>query len=71
MVGISYFAMTQMEAAVERPPHLKAIMPIAGTFDLYESADASRVDEQQLRHAVSLDDRDDFGAMPTLSGGAG
>jgi uncharacterized protein len=38
MIGISYFAMTQMEAAVERPPHLKAIMPIAGTFDLYESA---------------------------------
>jgi len=38
MVGISYFACTQMEAAVERPPHLKAIMPIAGTYDLYESA---------------------------------
>jgi predicted acyl esterase len=38
MIGISYFAMTQMEAAVERPPHLKAIMPIACTFDLYESA---------------------------------
>src|ERR1700754_1359389 len=38
MIGISYFACTQMEAAVERPPHLKAIMPIAGTFDLYESA---------------------------------
>jgi predicted acyl esterase len=38
MVGISYFACTQMEAAVERPPHLKAIMPIAGTWDLYESA---------------------------------
>jgi uncharacterized protein len=38
MVGISYFAGTQMEAAVEKPPHLKAIMPIAGTFDLYESA---------------------------------
>jgi uncharacterized protein len=37
-IGISYFAGTQMEAAVERPPHLKAIMPIAGTFDLYESA---------------------------------
>ena len=29
MIGISYFAGTQMEAAVERPPHLKAIMPIA------------------------------------------
>ena len=38
MIGISYFAGTQMEAAVERPAHLKAIMPIAGTFDLYESA---------------------------------
>jgi uncharacterized protein len=38
MIGISYFAGTQMEAAVERPPHLNAIMPIAGTFDLYESA---------------------------------
>jgi uncharacterized protein len=38
MVGISYFAMTQLEAAVERPPHLKAIMPLAGTFDLYDSA---------------------------------
>jgi putative CocE/NonD family hydrolase len=29
MIGISYFAMTQMEAAVERPPHLKAIMPVS------------------------------------------
>jgi len=38
MIGISYFAGTQMEAAVERPPHLKAIMPVAGTYDLYESA---------------------------------
>ena len=38
MVGISYFAMTQMEAAVERPPHLKAIMPVAGSFDLYDAA---------------------------------
>ncbi|WP_213958842.1 CocE/NonD family hydrolase [Variovorax sp. dw_954] len=38
MVGISYFAMTQMEAAVGRPPHLKAIMPIAGSFDLYDAA---------------------------------
>src|SRR6195952_1956404 len=38
MVGISYFAMTQLEAAAERPPHLRAIFPVAGTFDLYESA---------------------------------
>ncbi len=38
MVGISYFAMTQLEAAVERPPHLKAIFPVAVTSDLYEAA---------------------------------
>jgi uncharacterized protein len=38
MVGISYFAMTQFEAAVEQPPHLKAIFPLAGTVDLYEAA---------------------------------
>jgi uncharacterized protein len=38
MIGISYFAGTQMAAAVERPPHLKAIMPIAGTYDFYQSS---------------------------------
>jgi uncharacterized protein len=38
MVGISYFAMTQLEAAVERPPHLKAIFPVGVTIDLYEAA---------------------------------
>ena len=38
MIGISYFAMTQLEAAVERPPHLKAIFPVAVTIDLYEAA---------------------------------
>ncbi|GAB7070551.1 CocE/NonD family hydrolase [Mycobacterium hodleri] len=38
MIGISYFAMTQLEAAVERPPHLKAIFPLAVTADLYDSA---------------------------------
>ncbi len=38
MIGISYFAMTQLEAAVERPPHLKAIFPVAATADLYEAA---------------------------------
>jgi predicted acyl esterase len=38
MVGISYFAMTQLAAAVEQPPHLKAVFPIAVTTDLYEAA---------------------------------
>src|SRR6476661_3579807 len=38
MIGISYFAMAQLEAAVEKPPHLKAIFPSAVTADLYEGA---------------------------------
>jgi len=38
MIGISYFAMTQLEAAVEQPPHLKAIFPVAVSSDLYEAA---------------------------------
>ena len=38
MVGISYFAMTQFAAAVEQPPHLRAIFPLAGTVDLFEAA---------------------------------
>jgi predicted acyl esterase len=38
MLGISYFAMTQLEAAIEQPPHLKAIFPFEATIDLYESA---------------------------------
>lgn len=38
MIGISYFAMAQLEAAVERPPHLKAIFPLAATADLYDAA---------------------------------
>ncbi len=38
MIGISYFAMTQLEAAVECPPHLRAIFPLAVTTDLYEAA---------------------------------
>jgi uncharacterized protein len=38
MIGISYFAMTQLEAAVERPPHLKAIFPVAVTADMFEAS---------------------------------
>jgi uncharacterized protein len=37
MIGISYFAMTQLEAAVQAPAALKAIFPICPTADLYES----------------------------------
>ena len=38
MIGISYFAMAQLEAAVEQPPQLEAIFPVAVTTDLYEAA---------------------------------
>lgn len=38
MIGLSYFAMTQLAAAVERPPHLKAIFPLGVTVDLYDAA---------------------------------
>ncbi|HEY4097794.1 MAG TPA: CocE/NonD family hydrolase [Baekduia sp.] len=35
MVGCSYFAMTQLLAAMHRPPSLKAIFPYDGATDLY------------------------------------
>jgi uncharacterized protein len=38
MLGISYFGMTQLEAAVEQPPSLKAIFPLAATADLFAAA---------------------------------
>jgi predicted acyl esterase len=38
MVGISYFAMSQIAAALERPPHLRAIFPLAASTDIYEAA---------------------------------
>ena len=37
MVGISAFAMTQVAAAVEQPPHLRAIFPVALSADTYEA----------------------------------
>jgi uncharacterized protein len=36
MLGISYFAMAQLAAAGRRPPHLKAIFPLAATDDVYD-----------------------------------
>ena len=62
MVGISYFAMTQLEAAVERPAHLKAIFPVAATIDLYESAIHHGLFELDVRDAISVDGRHDFRA---------
>lgn len=36
MIGIGYFAMTQLEAAVEHPPHLETIFAVDATADLYD-----------------------------------
>ena len=38
MIGMSYFGMTQLQAAAERPPHLKAICPFQTSADLYRFA---------------------------------
>lgn len=38
MIGISYYAMSQMEAATQRPPHLKAIFPFDVTVEGWEAA---------------------------------
>ena len=38
MLGISAFAIAQIQAAVENPPHLKCIFPMAVTTDIYEAA---------------------------------
>jgi uncharacterized protein len=37
MLGVSYFAMAQLAAAVTKPPHLKAIAPLLTTDDLYDA----------------------------------
>ncbi|MFI2478785.1 CocE/NonD family hydrolase [Nocardia xishanensis] len=38
MIGISYYAMTQLAAATQRPPHLKALFPFNVTVQLWEAA---------------------------------
>ncbi len=36
MFGGSYLGITQLMAAAQKPPHLKAIMPMVALFDLYD-----------------------------------
>src|ERR1700709_2066326 len=38
MIGISYFAMTQLEAGTQKPPHLKPIFPFDVTIEGREAA---------------------------------
>jgi uncharacterized protein len=35
MIGVSYFAMEQFRAALQKPPHPRAIFPFSGTTDMY------------------------------------
>ena len=70
MIGISYFAMTQLEAAVERPPHLKAIFPVAVTADLYEAARHHGLFNSVVHLAVPRDDRASPRGAATPSGAA-
>ena len=35
MIGVSYFAIEQFNAAIQAPPHLRAIFPWSATVDLY------------------------------------
>jgi len=57
MIGISYFAMTQLEAAVERPPALEGDLPARRHRRPLRGSRASRPAELGLRHTVSVDDR--------------
>lgn len=66
MVGISYFAMSQMEAAVEKPPHLKAIMPIAGGLRPLRVFGASRAGKQRVRDTVPVHDGNDVGTRQQI-----
>ncbi|MFI9634388.1 CocE/NonD family hydrolase [Nocardia sp. NPDC051929] len=38
MIGISYYAMTQMAAATQRPPHLEALFPFNVTVQAWEAS---------------------------------
>jgi uncharacterized protein len=38
MIGVSYFAIEQYRAALQRPPHLRAIFPFSGSTDFYREA---------------------------------
>jgi putative CocE/NonD family hydrolase len=38
MIGVSYFAIEQIRAALQHPPHLKAIFPFSGSTDFYREA---------------------------------
>jgi hypothetical protein len=61
MIGISYFAMAQVAAAVEHPPHLKAIFPVAVTSNFYDGASPGGVPSAKFLTNW-------FTALGTLSG---
>ena len=61
MIGISYFAMTQLEAAVERPPHLQGDLPGRGHRRPVRGRVAPRPVQLDVRRAVPRDGRRDGG----------
>jgi predicted acyl esterase len=63
MLGISYFAMTQLAAAVTRPPHLKAIFPVGDGRPLRRHM-AQRTAELWIHLVVDACDRNHGGEGP-------
>ena len=70
MLGISYFAMTQLEAAVEQPRAPARHLPGRGDDRPVRRGDAPRAVQLELRHAVPRHGRAHVRAAATSSGAA-
>jgi predicted acyl esterase len=62
MIGISFLANMQVFGAIEQPPHLKAIFPEGGHYDVYDTAYQGGIMWLMLRAAI--DGRGGDSAMP-------
>jgi uncharacterized protein len=73
MIGISYFAITQIGAAAVTPPHLKAIFPFEVSPDLYDAAyhnglfSASFITPWLTMLGVTAPKKDSFWRSPILN----
>ena len=68
MMGISYFAMTQLEAAVERPPHLQGNLPGRCDYRPFRGGRPPRAAQLVIRLPVSHHGRDHLRHAATSSG---
>ena len=57
MIGISYYAMAQLAAATERPPHLKAVFPLHLTTAMYDAVRHNGLYSAGVRDVVAIDTR--------------